>query len=333
MTTFQAYKIDKDGDTVKGRLEDLSAKDLPSSDVLIKVHYSSVNFKDGMVSQPDNALVKDYPIIPGIDLAGEVVRSRDDRFKEGDQVIATSYEIGVSHDGGFSQYASIPADWIVPLPDGLTLEESMIYGTAGFTAALSVYRLEQNGLTPDQGPVLVTGATGGVGSMAVAMLAKRGYTVHASTGSEEHTEYLKDLGADKVLSREDVYNGKIKALAKQQWAAAVDPVGGEPLASVLSKLQYNGAAAVSGLTAGVNVPTQVYPFILRGISLLGIDSVYCPMETRKKVWHRMANDLKTKEVFNRMKVVISLDEVEEKLHQILKGETRGRTIIKLQDDE
>ncbi|MFD2925047.1 acryloyl-CoA reductase [Halobacillus naozhouensis] len=329
MSNFNAFYIDQSNGKTKADIKTISTDDLPSSEVLIKVHYSSVNYKDGMVSTPGNPMVKDYPIIPGIDLAGIVVQSQDDRFKEGDAVIATSYEIGVSHHGGYSEYASIPGEWIVPLPDKLTLEEAMIYGTAGFTAALSIHKLEKNGLIPGDGPVLVTGATGGVGSMAIAMLAKRGYEVEASTGSIEHKDYLLDLGAGSVISREDVYDGKLRALGKQRWVAAVDPVGGEPLASLLSQLQYNGAAAVSGLTAGTNIPTQVYPFILRGINLLGIDSVYCPMETRKEIWNRLAGDLKINDTFNRIKEVISLEQVPETLTKILEGKTRGRTIVKL----
>ncbi|UOR13438.1 acrylyl-CoA reductase family protein [Halobacillus amylolyticus] len=330
MTEFKAYYIDqtKNG-KMNAEIKTISTEDLPASDVLIQVHYSSVNYKDGMISTPGNPMVKDYPIIPGIDLAGIIVHSKDDRFQEGDAVIATSYEIGVSHHGGFSEYASVPGDWVVPLPDGLTLEESMIYGTAGFTAALSVHKLEKNGLTPEDGPVLVTGATGGVGSMAVAMLAKRGYEVEASTGSEEHKDYLLDLGAARVISRVDVYDGKLKALGKQRWAAAIDPVGGKQLASLLSQLKYEGAAAVSGLTAGTDVPTQVYPFILRGINLLGIDSVYCPMETRKEIWSRLADDLKTTDAFEKIKVEILLDQVPGTLTSILEGKTRGRTIVKL----
>lgn len=331
MTQFNAYRLERKSDQVQGNIQTLSLSDLPSSDVLIKVHFSSINYKDGMASQPDNPLVKEYPLIPGIDMAGEVVRSSDDRFKKGDSVIATSYEIGINHDGGFSEYASIPAEWVVPLPDGMTLEESMIYGTAGFTAALSIHRLEENGLTPENGPVLVTGSSGGVGSMAIAMLSKRGYTVEASTGSFEHTDFLKDLGADEVISRDDVYDGKLRTIASSRWAAAVDPVGGEQLASLLGQLKYEGAVAVSGLTGGTKVPTEVYPFILRGNSLIGIDSVNCPMDKRKKVWHRMANDLKVKEAFDRIKVVHTLDQVPETLEKILEGQTRGRSIIKMTD--
>ncbi|WP_173917315.1 acryloyl-CoA reductase [Halobacillus sp. Marseille-Q1614] len=330
MTTFQAFQISRnDNGEINAQIENLNKKDLPQGDVLIKVHYSSVNYKDGMVSTPDNPLVKNYPIIPGIDLAGVVEESDDPKFKEGDQVIATSYEIGVNHPGGYSEYASIPSEWVVPLPDGISLEESMIYGTAGFTAALSVHRLEANGLTPEDGPILVTGASGGVGSMAVAMLAKRGYNVEASTGSKEHENYLKRLGAQKVISREDVYDGNLKPIQSERWAAAVDPVGGEQLASLLGQLKYQGGAAVSGLTGGTKIPTQVYPFILRGISLIGIDSVNCPMPLRKKIWHRLADDLKTTDAFEEIKSVINLEEVTDTLQSILQGNTRGRVIVKL----
>ncbi|MFQ3543985.1 acryloyl-CoA reductase [Halobacillus rhizosphaerae] len=329
MTTFQAYRITREDDTINAEIEELTTEDLPESDVLIRVRYSSVNFKDGMVSQPNNSLVKEYPIVPGIDLAGEVVESKDSRFQSGDQVIATSYEIGVNHFGGYSEYANIPADWIVPLPENLTLEESMLYGTAGFTAALSIHRLELNGLSPEKGPVLVTGATGGVGSMAIAMLTKRGYQVEASTGSKEQSNYLEGIGADRILSREDVYNGTIKPLASSRWAAAIDPVGGEPLASILSQLKYNGAAALSGLTAGTKVPAQVYPFILRGISLIGIDSVNCPMEIRKAIWERLAADLKPEHALDQMKSIISLKDLPHTLQKILNGNTQGRIIVKL----
>ncbi|MFC7061918.1 acryloyl-CoA reductase [Halobacillus seohaensis] len=330
MKPFHAYQIRKtDEGEINAQIEQLTQDKLPDSDVLIKVHYSSVNYKDGIVSTPNNGLVKNYPIIPGIDLSGKVVESNDPRFQKGDAVIATSYEIGVNHHGGYSEYANVPADWIVPLPDGISLEESMIYGTAGFTAALSIHRIEKSGITPEDGPVLVTGATGGVGSMAVAMLAKRGFNVEASTGSLEHTDYLKDLGASKVLSREDVYDGNLKPITSERWAGAIDPVGGEQLASILGKLKYNGAAAVSGLTGGTNIPAQVYPFILRGISLIGIDSVNCPMDTRKKVWHRLANDLKTTNSFEQIKFEITLEDVPATLKDILNGQTRGRAIVKL----
>ncbi|NRD78182.1 acryloyl-CoA reductase [Bacillus sp. BRMEA1] len=326
--TFKAFIVNKaDTDFTTG-IQNLTFDKLPEADVLIKVAYSSINYKDGLASIPNGKIVSTYPFVPGIDLAGTVVSSADPRYQEGDLVIATSYEIGVSHYGGFSEYARIPGDWIVPLPDNLSLKEAMIYGTAGFTAALSIQRLEENGLTPEKGKVLVTGATGGVGSLAVAMLAQRGYDVAASTGKASEQEFLLKLGAKEILSREEVFNGKIKALDKKIWAGAVDPVGGEQLASILSKLQYDGSVAVSGLTGGGNVPATVFPFILRGINLLGIDSVYCPMDVREKLWSRMASDLKPK-LLEDIAKEISLEELPEALSVILKGQAKGRFVVKI----
>ncbi|OLN22175.1 oxidoreductase [Domibacillus antri] len=326
---FNALVVDKTENDFSVKVKEMTLEELPQGDVLIKVLYSGINYKDGLASIPDGKIVRSYPFIPGIDLAGVVVSSEDPRFKEGDEVIATSYEIGVSHFGGYSEYARIPADWIVPLPAGLTLKEAMIYGTAGFTAALSVQRLEENGLSPDKGKVLVTGATGGVGGIAVSMLAKRGYDVVASTGKESEKDYLTKLGAAEIVSRDDVYNGKIKALDKEIWAGAVDPVGGESLASILSKISYTGSVAVSGLTGGGNVPTTVFPFILRGVNLLGIDSVYCPMEKRKAIWNRMASDLKPEDLSAFVQQEAALEELPEILPMILKGKMRGRVIVRL----
>jgi acrylyl-CoA reductase (NADPH) len=329
MDNFKAFMVNKNEQNFSAEVKTIRLEDLPAGDVLIKVAYSSVNFKDGLASIPNGKIVRSYPFIPGIDLAGTVVRSDDSRFNEGDEVIATSYEIGVSHYGGYSEYARIPGDWIVPLPEGLTLKEAMVFGTAGFTAALSVHRLEENGLTPEKGKVLVTGASGGVGSVAVAMLAKRGYHVIASTGKESEHEYLRKIGATDIISREELVGEKIKPLDKQLWAAAVDPVGGKTLSAILSKLEYNGSVAVSGLTGGTDVPATVFPFILRGINLLGIDSVYCPMETRKLLWQRMATDLKPAGMLETIKNEVSLEELPGVLTSILKGENRGRTIVKM----
>lgn len=325
---FKALVVDKSETDVTIGVKKVSFQDLPAGEVLIKVAYSSINYKDGLASLPDGKIVRSYPFIPGIDLAGVVVSSEDPRYSEGDRVIATSYEIGVSHYGGYSEYARIPADWIVPLPENLSLKEAMIYGTAGFTAALSVQRLEENGLTPEKGKVLVSGATGGVGSLSLAILAKRGYDVVASTGKNSEHDYLYKLGAKEVVSREEVYNGKVKALDKQLWAAAVDPVGGESLAAILSKIQYNGSVAVSGLTGGGNVPTTVFPFILRGINLLGIDSVYCPMDVRRPLWERMAADFKP-EVLESISKEISLEDLPQSLPVILQGQAKGRFIVKI----
>ncbi|MBK5443706.1 acryloyl-CoA reductase [Peribacillus sp. TH16] len=326
---FDALVVDKQEDQFSVSIQELTLDDLPQGEVLIRVHYSGVNYKDSLASIPNGNIVTNYPIVPGIDLAGVVVSSENPRFKEGDEVIATSYGIGVSQSGGYSEFARVPAEWIVPLPEGLTLKEAMVIGTAGFTAALSVLRLEENNLTPDQGSVLVTGATGGVGSFAVSILSKLGYSVEASTGKESEHGYLKEIGASTIVSREDVYNGKLRALGKQKWSGAVDPVGGEPLASVLSQIQYGGSVAVSGLTAGTNLPATVFPFILRGVNLLGIDSVNCPMDTRLKVWQRLATDFKLAHLEQLIQREITLKDLPDVLPTLLKGEARGRTIVKL----
>ncbi|MFX3625548.1 MAG: acryloyl-CoA reductase [Ectobacillus sp.] len=327
--SFRALVVNKTENDFSVNVQSLTLADLPEGEVTIRVAYSSVNYKDGLASIPNGKIVRTYPFIPGIDLAGTVVDSKDSRYKAGDEVIVTSYELGVSHFGGFSECARVPADWVVPLPKGLTLKEAMVFGTAGFTAALSVQRLEENGLTPDKGPVLVTGATGGVGSIAVAILAKRGYHVVASTGKQVEHEYLKSIGAAEVIDRQDVVLDPIPAMGKQRWAAAVDPVGGNTLASILSTVQYGGSVAASGLTGGTNVPTTVFPFILRGVNLLGIDSVYCPMETRKLLWERMASDYKPDTLLNYIENEVTLDELPNTLASILKAEVRGRTIVKL----
>ncbi|MBM4765047.1 acryloyl-CoA reductase [Bacillus sp. B15-48] len=326
---FKAFVVDKTENTYTAEIKTVTINDLSPGNIMIKVAYSSVNYKDGLASIPEGKIVQSYPFIPGIDLAGTVVQSDDPRYKEGDSVIATSYEIGVSHTGGYSEYARIPSECLIPLPDGLSLEQSMILGTAGFTAALSIHRLEENGLKPEKGKVLVTGATGGVGSIAVSMLAKLGYHVVASTGKETEYNYLKKIGAAEVISRDEVFGEKYRPLDKQLWAAAIDPVGGTTLRALLSKINYNGSVAVSGLTGGTDVATTVFPFILRGINLLGIDSVYCPMETRKTIWKRMASDLKQEELLEEIKREITLDELPETLSSILKGENRGRTIVRL----
>lgn len=325
-TQFQALMVNQTDDHFTSQLEHLSLTDLPQEDVTIRVHYSSVNYKDGLAAHPEGKVAQSYPLIPGVDLAGTVVSSEDKRYQIDDRVIVTRYGLGVSHHGGYSEYASVPGDWIVPAPDNLTLKEAMTLGTAGFTAALSIYQLENNGLTPESGDVLVTGATGGVGSMAIAILAKKHYQVTASTGKASEHVYLRQLGAQNILSREDVAPEKIRSLGTQQWAGAVDAVGGRTLASILSNTVYGGSVAVSGLTGGANVPTTVFPFILRSVNLLGIDSVYCSNKLRKHLWHRLATDLKP-ESLEAMSREISLQELPSALSSILEGQSRGRTVV------
>lgn len=315
-----------DGET-KWEVRKLSYDALPDGEVTIRVAYSDVNYKDGMATSPKGLLKTSNPIIPGIDLAGTVIESKDERFKEGDPVIVTSYELGISHHGGFSEVARVPAEWVVPLPDGLSLKEAMILGTAGFTAALSVQRLEESGLTPDKGSVLVTGATGGVGSVAVSILSQLGYAVVASTGKNDEHDYLYRLGAKQIIHRDDVINSDGKPLRHARWAGVVDPVGGKTLEYVLSTTQYGGSVALSGLTAGTAVSTTVLPFILRGINLLGIDSVYCPMESRRKVWKRLAGDFKPQELNESIVNDIRLEGLPDVLTDILGGKVRDRKSV------
>lgn len=328
MDNFRALIVSKNESDFNVGINILHTDELPEGDVLIRVHYSSVNYKDGLAAIPDGNIVKEYPHIPGIDLAGVVVESSSEQFKKGDEVIATSYEIGVSHFGGYSEYARIPSEWIVPLPEGLSLKEAMVYGTAGFTAALAIHQLEHNGLERENGPVLVTGATGGVGSIAVTMLSKLGYDVVASTGKDSEHDFLYSLGAKEIISREELQPEKIRPLDKQRWAGAVDPVGGNTLAYVLSTTKYGGSVAVMGLTGGPKLGTTVFPFILRGVNLLGIDSVYCPMPLRKKLWERMATDLKPT-ILSDLTTEVSLDELPTTLKNILSGKLKGRTVVKL----
>jgi len=329
MNNFKALVVDKTEEDFSVEIKELSLDDLPEGEVVIEVAYSSVNYKDGLASIPNGNIVRNYPFVPGIDLSGTVVSSTDARFKEGDEVIATSYEIGVSSYGGFSEYTRVKADWVVPLPKGLTMKEAMAYGTAGFTAALSVQRLEENGIHPEAGEILVSGSTGGVGSLTVAILSKLGYSVVASTGKAEEAAYLKDIGAERIVTREDINPEKVRALGKELYAGAVDPVGGRTLANILSNIKYGGSVAVSGLTGGVDVPTTVFPFILRGVNLLGIDSVYCPMETRQLLWERMADELKPAQLLSGIGNEVSLEELPATLEEILEGRLRGRNIVKL----
>lgn len=330
MQQFRALVLGQEGERIAANIRTRTLADLPAGEVTIRVQYSSVNYKDGLAAQINGGVVRAYPLVPGIDLAGTVAESSDPRFRSGDKVVVTGYGTGVSHDGGYSEYARVPADWVVPLPAGLSVREAMVLGTAGFTAALSVHKLEHNGLRPAGGPVLVTGATGGVGSLAVGMLAKLGYEVVASTGKQTEHGYLRKLGASGIVSREELTPEHIRPLDKQRWAGAVDPVGGKSLAYVLSAVRYGGSVAVSGLTGGTEVPATVLPFILRGVSLIGIDSVECPMDVRLKVWERLAGDLYLGQFLEEsIDREIGLDEVPAALADIMQAKMRGRALVKL----
>lgn len=320
--------LDKVNGQTKLEIKQLSMDDLPDGEVTIRVAYSSVNFKDGIVSI-QNQLVESYPLVPGIDLAGTIINSTDERFKTGEEVIVTSYKLGTGHFGGFSEIARVPADWVVPLPNGLTLKEAMILGTAGFTAALSIQRLEENDLDPSQGPVLVAGATGGVGSIAVNILAKRGYEVVASTGKTNEEDYLRGLGATEILNRNEIIDTEQIPMREEKWAGAIDPVGGKTLQYIVSTLKYGGSVATCGLTGGIEVSTTVLPYISRGVNWLGIDSVECPMRKRLEVWNRLGDDLKPTTFNEELVNEISLKELPGVLADILEGKVRGRTLVKL----
>ncbi|KFN09166.1 acrylyl-CoA reductase family protein [Paenibacillus macerans] len=328
---FRAFRVHQDEQGFRAGLETIGLSDLPDAEVTIRVHYSGVNYKDGLASIPDGKIVRKYPFIPGIDLAGEVAESRDARFRPGDLVLCTGYVLGVTHEGGFAEIARVPGDWLVPLPQGLTAQEAMAIGTAGFTAALSVQRLLDNGLAREDGPVLVAGATGGVGSMAVAILAKLGFEVVAVTGKTGVREKLLAFGASDVISREEASSGAKGALGKERWAAIVDPVGGAMTADLLKAVKYGGSVALSGLTAGGNVETTVYPFILRGVNLLGIDSVFCPTPLRLQLWQRLAGEWKPERALNEGINVYPPEQLPQTLETILSGQAVGRQVIVFKD--
>jgi putative YhdH/YhfP family quinone oxidoreductase len=293
---------------------------------LIEVEWSSVNFKDGLASTTSGKISRLRPMIPGIDIAGTVVDAAGSEFVAGQKVIAHGYDIGVARHGGYAQFVRVPADWIMKLPDGLTTREAMVVGTGGFTSALSIVALENWGLTPSAGPVLVTGATGGVGSMAVSMLAGRGYEVVASSGKVSANEFLLGLGASRVIDRAELSADDPRPLQTTTYAAAVDCVGGNTLANVLKRLNYGSAVAASGLTGGTAIPTSVMPFILRGVALLGIDSVQTPMDVRRSVWGRIASDLKPAGLES-IGHSIGLNDLDRVLTAILAGEVSGRYVV------
>jgi len=328
MTTLKAYRIFNEDGKVASRYVDMKLEELDAGNVVIKVAYSSVNFKDALAATGAGRIIRRFPCVGGIDLSGTVIESGDPRFRKGDAVIATSYDIGVAHDGGYAQYARIPADWVVPLPKGLDLFESMALGTAGFTAALAVERMEHDGLKPGNGPVIVTGATGGVGSVAVDILAGAGYHVAALTGKENATDYLKGLGAKEVMLRSSLDLAKIRPLDKANWAGAVDNLGGDILAWLASTMQIDGTLASIGLAASHTFNTTVMPFILRGVSLLGVDSVNAPMPLREKVWKRLGTDLKPRHLKDIVSTVDFAD-LPGVFEKVMNAKMRGRAAVKI----
>jgi len=327
VSNFRALVLHEEGGKVVPRLETVDEDRLPPGEVTVAVEYSTLNYKDGMILEGQGRLVRAYPHVPGVDFAGTVLASDSPEFRPGDPVILTGWRVGEVQWGGYAERARVPASFLVRRPDGLTARQAMAIGTAGFTAMLAVMALERHGLTPQRGPVVVTGAAGGVGSIAVAVLSKLGYSVIASTGRMSEAPYLKRLGAAEVIDRNEL-SGPAKPLAKERWAGGVDSVGSTTLVNVLSMTKYGGAVAACGLAGGMDLPASVAPFILRGVCLLGIDSVMCPIEPRKTAWDRLARDLDSEKLLE-ITTEIGLDAVIEFGPRILAGQVRGRTVVKI----
>jgi len=328
MTEFTAYRVYEQDGRVSGHLERLAPDDLPAGEVLIRVVWSSVNYKDALAATGRGRIIRHYPRVAGIDAAGYVAESADGHFRPSQAVLVTGYDFGVDHDGGYAEYARVPAEWVVPLPEGLSLREAMILGTAGLTAAICVHRMEVNGQAPEQGPIVVTGATGGVGSLAIDMLARLGYEVVALTGKDAAHDYLQELGAARILDRKTLDYGS-KPLEKAQWAGAVDNVGGDVLAWLTRTLQPWGNITAVGLAGGAELHTTVMPFILRGVSLLGVTSSGCPTELRSRLWHRLANDLKPQHLDRIVGDEVGLEELPQVFDAMLAGKTSGRTLVRI----
>ncbi len=324
---FSAYQMTEQNEKSIGHFVKLSLDNLDPGEVVIQAHYSSVNYKDALAATGAGKVVRRFPCVGGVDVSGVVVHSDDARFAVGDAVLVTGYGMGVDHDGGFAEYVRVPADWVVPLPQGLTLFDAMALGTAGFTAALAIHRLEQNDLRPENGKVIVTGATGGVGSLAIVMLAQLGYHVVALTGKDDTHAYLKSLGAAEILSRKDLLMGN-RPLEKAQWAGALDSVGGETLAWLTRSMKQNGVIASFGNASGVELHTTVLPFILRGVRLIGIDSATTAMPLRRLIWQRLASDLRPKQLAQ-IAHIISFTELPQVFPLLIQGKQRGRTVMEI----
>ena len=328
MDSFKALLIEERDGKVSSGFVRMDESQLDAGTVTIKVAYSSINYKDALAATGAGKIIRRFPCVGGIDLSGTVIESADARFRPGDQVIATSFDIGVAHHGGYAEMARVPGDWVVPLPEGLSLYDAMALGTAGFTAALGIVRMEENGLSPSKGPVIVTGATGGVGSLAVDMLARIGYHVVALTGKESEADYLRGLGAAEVLLRQNLDLSKIRPLDRARWAGAVDNLGGDVLAWIASTMEQGGTIASIGLAASMSLNTTVAPFILRGLSLLGVDSGYIREPYRSGVWQRLASDLRPPHL-SAMSRRIPFDELPAIFGEYIAGRAKGRVVVEV----
>jgi acrylyl-CoA reductase (NADPH) len=329
MPQLRAFRLTSEDGRLRGATVEMATDDLMAGDVVIRGDYSSVNYKDALAATGTGKIVRRLPLNGGIDVAGCVESSVDPRFRPGERVLVTGYDLGVAHDGGFATVVRVPGDWVVAIPDGLSSFEAMTYGTAGFTAGLAIIRLERNGLRPGEGPVIVTGATGGVGSIAVGSLSALGYDVTAVTGKGDAHDYLRRMGASTILPRAGLEMGT-KPLEKARWAGAVDAVGGDMLAWLTRTTKEWGGIASTGLTGGIELHTTVMPFILRGVSLIGVDSVTCPMEMRREVWRRLATDMRPTALAS-VATEIGFDGLPAAFRTLLAGEARGRFVVSLQD--
>jgi acrylyl-CoA reductase (NADPH) len=328
MTTFKALRIYAEGKSIEARLEELSIDDLNAGEVVIKTAYSCVNYKDALAVTGAGKILRSSPLVGGIDVAGTVVESSDGRYKAGDEVLVTSNGLSETHDGGFAEFARVKGDVVIPVPEGFTPRDTMALGTAGFTAALAVHRMEQNGQTPDKGPIAVSGASGGVGSVAIDLLAGRGYEVHAFSSKPDAAEYLRGLGAAEVINPKETDMGS-RPMERAVWAGAVDNLGGEVLSWFTRSTKYGGNVASIGLAASHKLETTVMPFILRGVNLLGINAVDTPREIRLEVWSRLATDLKPKHLDTILNGEISLEEIQGCVQDWLDGKVTGRKLVKL----
>ncbi|MFZ5770662.1 MAG: YhdH/YhfP family quinone oxidoreductase [Thermodesulfobacteriota bacterium] len=326
---FQAMVVSEEPDHVFTReIKERNIAELPDHEVLIAVHFSSLNYKDALSASGNRGVTRRYPHTPGVDAAGMVVESRSAKFKAGDEVIVSGYELGTKIPGGFGRFIRVPADWIVPLPAGMSLYESMIYGTAGFTAAQSVLRIVEHGVKPEDGRILVSGATGGVGSVSVAILARLGYEVTAVTGKSEERTLLARLGATSILSREQATDNTGRMLLKEKWAGVVDTVGGEILSTAIRTTRYGGMVTCCGNVASPALNISVYPFILRGVTLNGIDSASCALAVRQRIWHKLSAEWKISQL-HELATEIDLHQLNNEIDNMLQGKTKGRIVVRL----